>query len=224
MGMDLYVYKLATALSFEEAGAREDRDEYANLVGLAVTQAQLSALQNRFPGLEARPQVLVDIEKAMKLAGLDENWSADAWGFTEPTGWLNVLRYDPETEKTEEKRVEVPSDQVLVHTGLFDVRFEGEEVGYMRKPFRKRIECPVVQANAPGEAPVLSDGNFDGANMEKLVPLLGGNEVMERANVVFLPQDKLALEALKEHCHDPKGWQTIVLDELDADMVVNINW
>ena len=210
MGMDLTVYRMRQPLSPDQYATAQDARK------LLLTDAQVQQLRGRFEQVKPERQQLVDVEKLREACSLDESWALQAWDLENKPGWVEFAKCG--TADVTSRHAVDPAAFVL-EGSLYEQPMAVEELSYIRKPFRKGSTPPRME----GDVLVLTADNFTGSDLDALATVLGV-EAMDNSYALFFAEDRMKLEALREHCFDPELWQRKVLDVLECDCVVVMDW
>jgi hypothetical protein len=210
--MDVNVYRLiAPRAPGEGDTGRRDRAR------LWLSAEQLAKLRLRWPDLQAEQLAFFDSEKLAKDCDIPGNFVLDTWDLSIPRGWASYVDMD---EKLPNRLVEVDSADYCGVKDEYEVAFEVNLTGYLRKPFRG-AETAAVQA---GDTLTLSVRNFSATVGDQLTTVLG-EDAMGKAYALFTFEDRARLEALKPLCDDPAYWQQQVLDRMTDELCVTaIDW
>lgn len=209
MGMDVYVYSLD--------GARVPKEnEEADTHTFYLLGSQRDWFQERIPGLVCRPHEYINTEKLYQDLGVGPEWCMSNWNFE-----MEQAEIVFETEEGATQTHYVPAAAYICRSEFFIAELIADEVGYMRKPFRKATG-PLATVSDDGSL-VLSSDNFKG-NDSEVIALIMGPAICDNAQGTFTPADRSALEALKAYCAEPALWQEQVLDNMADNCVTVVSW
>lgn len=213
MGMDLSVYRLVCPAPLERDEVNTDSKQRE----LLVSESQALFLEGLFPGFERKRQEFINVEYLRKRAGAPAEANLYLWDFSGPSGWASFSM-----EGRPDILYEGPSEGIIEFGSFFEANFQVEELGYIRKPFRREDKSSTF-CKETGTLTLFTN-NFGGADLQALRDIFG-EERWDNAWALFTQPEKTAVEALGRHCFSASHWKKVVTAHLDDPrVVVCIDW